>query len=77
MNLDRHYLARIFKKKTVVSISDYIINVRMEEEKNYLKKDFSVEDTARMCGYEDVSNFSKLFKREVGISPAYRKDQNR
>lgn len=71
MNLDRHYLARIFKEKTGVSISNYIINVRIEEAKNYLRQGFSVDETARMCGYEDASNFSKLFKREVGISPAY------
>ena len=76
LNLDRHYLARIFKEKTGKTISEYIISVRMDEAKNYLKQDFSVEETARLCGYEDVSNFSKLFKREVGISPAYWKDQN-
>jgi AraC-like DNA-binding protein len=64
LNLDRHYLARIFKEKTGKTISEYIISVRMEEAKNYLKQDFSVEDTARLCGYKDVSNFSKLFIRE-------------
>ena len=77
LNLDRHYLARIFKEKTGKTISEYIISVRMDEAKNYLKQDFSVEETARLCGYEDVSNFSKLFKREVGISPAYWKKQYR
>jgi AraC-like DNA-binding protein len=77
MNLERHYLTRIFKEKTGLSISDYIINVRIEEAKNYLIQGFSVEETARMCGYEDASNFSKLFKREVGISPAYWKKQYR
>lgn len=77
MNLERHYLTRIFKEKTGLSISDYIINVRIEEAKNYLIQGFSVEETARLCGYEDASNFSKIFKREVGISPAYWKDQNR
>lgn len=75
MNLDRHYLTRIFKERTGVSISDYIINVRMEAAKQHLKQGFSVEEAARMCGYDDVSNFSKLFKRKIGISPAHWKKQ--
>ena len=71
MNLDRRYLSRIFKAKVGKSIQEYIISVRMEEAKKLLEKGYSVVETALLCGYDDACNFSKIFKRECGISPSY------
>ncbi|MBQ7347944.1 MAG: AraC family transcriptional regulator [Clostridia bacterium] len=71
MNLDRRYLSRLFKEKTGQTIQDYLISVRMEEAQHRLEQGFSVEEAAHLCGYEDSSNFSKMFKRRFGISPAY------
>ena len=76
MNLDRRYLSRIFKAKTGMTIQDYIVTVRMEEAKARLAQGLSIEETALFCGYEDSSNFSKMFKRKFGISPLYWKNQN-
>ena len=69
INLDRRYLSRLFKQKTGQTIQEYLITVRMEEAKNCLEQGASVEKAARLCGYEDVCNFSKMFKRRFGISP--------
>ncbi len=69
MNLDRRYLSRIFKAKVGKSIQEYIISVRMEEAKKLLEKGYSVAETAQLCGYDDTCNFSKMFKREFGVSP--------
>lgn len=71
MNLDRRYLSRIFKEKTGQSIQAYIVSVRLEEASQYLRRGHSVQETAHLCGYEDVSNFSKMLKKRYGISPAY------
>lgn len=71
LNLDRRYLSRLFKQKTGQTIQDYLISVRMEEAKQCLLNGFSVEGTAQLCGYEDASNFSKMFKRRFGISPQH------
>lgn len=71
MNLDRRYLSRIFKEKTGKTVQEYLISVRMEEAKRCLSRGMTVAETARLCGYEDVCNFSKMFKSRVGISPAY------
>ena len=70
MNLDRRYLSRLFKEKTGQTIQDYLISVRMEEAQERLREGFSVEETSRLCGYEDPTNFSKMFKRRFGVSPA-------
>ena len=69
MNLDRRYLSRLFKQKTGQTVQEYLITVRMEAAQRCLEQGFSVEQTARLCGYEDQSNFSKMFKRCYGVSP--------
>ncbi len=69
MNLDRSYLSRLFKKKTGRSIQEYLMQVRLEEAVNYLKNGYSVSETAAFCGYENVKNFSRMFKKFHGISP--------
>ena len=77
MNLDRRYLSRLFKARTGQTIQEYLISVRMEEAQKRLDEGFSVEETARLCGYDDPSNFSKMFKRRLGISPLYWKQDRK
>lgn len=69
MNLDRRYLSRVFKAKTGKTIQEYIIWFRIEKAKTLLEKSKSVGEAARLCGYNDVCNFSKIFKKETGTSP--------
>jgi len=69
MNLDRRYLSRLFKQKTGQTVQEFLISVRMEEAQKLLLQGLSVENTAFLCGYEDVFNFSKMFKRKIGMSP--------
>jgi len=70
MGLDRHYLSRLFRENTGQSIQDYLVTTRLEEAARLLLLGHSVQDAALLCGYEDVSNFSKMFKKKYGKSPA-------
>ena len=69
MHLDRRYLTRIFRQQTGFSVQQYLIAVRMEAADRYLSQGYCVQDTARLCGYEDSSNFSRLYKKHKGVSP--------
>ena len=69
LNLDRRYLSRLFKEKTGQTMQEYLISVRMEAAKKQLSRGASVAETAKLSGYEDVCNFSKMFKRSFGVSP--------
>ena len=69
INLDRRYLSRVFKQKTGKSMQEYIIQVRLHKAKAFLRHGYSVADTAHLCGYDDVCNFSKMFKKQTNISP--------
>lgn len=71
LNLDRRYLSRLFKQKTGSTVQEYLIRVRMEEADRCLCSGHSVQETAALCGYTDVANFSRMFKKHFGHSPAF------
>ena len=73
LNLDRRYLARLFKEQTGISIQQFLMNTRMEEADRRLQEGYSVKESAHMAGYDDISNFSKLYKKHFGRSPALRR----
>ena len=69
--LDRSYLSKLFKNATNYSPQEYLIYVRMNKAKNLLRnEDLSIQNIAYSVGYSDPFAFSKIFKREVGISPS-------
>lgn len=61
--MDRSYLNRQFKKHTGLSIKEYITTVRLDRAVWYLARGYSVKETAGLCGFNDVSNFSRAFKQ--------------
>jgi AraC-like DNA-binding protein len=64
------YFIREFKKKYNVSPYQYLISRRLDEAQHLLhQKEISIKQICTKVGYEDVSSFSKLFKRRFGISP--------
>lgn len=69
MGLDRRYLSRIFKEKEGLGICEYISTVRVARAKEFLLEEISVADTAILCGYSDSFTFSKMFKKQEGVSP--------
>lgn len=66
---------RRFVKATGLTPMEYIQTLRLEEAKQCLEAgDEPVEAVAEAVGYEDASFFSRLFRRQVGLTPAqYRK----
>lgn len=70
LNLSRSYLSDYFKKKTGLSIQSYILNTRLEISRHHLLDGKSVKEASKLSGFSAVSNFTKLFTRESGISPS-------
>ena len=70
VNLDRHYLTRLFKTKTGRTPKEYLTEIRLLEAIRLLKSGHSVTNTCYMVGYEDVFTFSKAFKKHVGHAPS-------
>ena len=69
LNLERHYLSRMFRQKTGKTLKSYITEKRMEEAKKLLADGYTIAYSALMFGYKDQFLFSKAFKKMYGISP--------
>lgn len=69
------YLAKMYKKKTGISLKDYIHEYRIEQAKQLLKNEnMRVSDIAAETGFDNYSYFSTLFKKYTGMTPNdYRK----
>lgn len=67
-----------FRKHMHISISQYIIEKRIQMARKYLLDDISVEETANRCGFYDISHFIHTFQKYFSITPAqYKKNMNK
>ncbi len=70
LGIDRKYLCRIFSREIGKSPKEFLIQVRLSHAAEYLSgRGYNVGEAARSVGYEDVFNFSKMFKKKYGCSP--------
>ncbi|MDD4849260.1 MAG: response regulator [Gemmiger sp.] len=64
------YVSKIFKNEIGCNFSDYLTHKRLEKALSLLSQpEYKVYQIAQECGYADVSNFIKIFKKNYGISP--------
>ena len=72
--LNEQYLMRTFKKTTGISILEFITGERLWLAKELLvNTNYPINRVADMVGYGNYSYFTKIFKRNVGMTPqAYR-----
>ena len=73
--LNADYLARLFKKEEGISITDYVIRMRIKKASELLQySEISINEIAMKVGYDNFSYFSRLCKKMLGCSPKdYRK----
>lgn len=71
LDLHRGYLSRIFKKATGYTVREYILRIRLTNARQHLYRGYTVEETARLCGFGSVSGFCRLFKKhdDDGMTP--------
>jgi len=68
--LNTDYLSRIFKKEKGISISNYIIQKRVEEAKKLLTQStLPINTVSLYVGYSNFSYFTKMFKDNTGYAP--------
>ena len=68
--LNADYLSHLFKKDTGSSLINYIIDRRIAHSKELLAKgEMSIRDIAITCGFQNISYFSRQFKKSTGMTP--------
>ncbi len=71
LGMSRSKFYRKLKSLTDLSPKDYIRKLRLDyATKILIKADFSVAEVAYKVGFSDVKYFSKIFKKEFGITPS-------
>lgn len=68
LDMSESYLCRYFKKIIGISPNEYLMKLKMEKAKELLREK-SVTETAFDLGYDNISYFIYLFKKEFGITP--------
>lgn len=69
--LSREHISRRFKQEAGMTLSSYIIQLRVNQAKQWLRKtNEKMYSIALKLGYQDEIYFSKLFKKMVGMTPA-------
>lgn len=69
------YLSNLFKKKTGITIGQYLVDVRIEHAKRLMKDpQLKFYQVSAAVGYEDANYFAKIFKKKTGLTPSEYKE---
>jgi AraC-like DNA-binding protein/CheY-like chemotaxis protein len=69
--LSTFQFSRLFKRLTRVTFQEYLISRRIEEAKRLLENPkASVTDVCFTVGFQDLSYFTRVFQRYVGLPPS-------
>jgi AraC-like DNA-binding protein len=70
-NLDNKRFYYIFQKYAGIGPKQYIMRCRINNAKEMLITErYSITEIASMVGYEDSFQFSRMFKKNTGVSPS-------
>ncbi|MFT9848202.1 response regulator transcription factor [Aneurinibacillus sp. REN35] len=77
VHLHPQYVSRLFKQRAGMTLTDYIVHVRLERARRLLSDThLSIAQVGARCGWLDPNYFSRLFRKQEGITPTqYRKKQ--
>lgn len=68
--INKFYLTRIFREQFGVTISSYLLQVRITHAKKLLRySDLTIEKIGAECGMSDSNYFARMFKKVEGMSP--------
>lgn len=68
---NRTYISRAVNAMSGVSFNNYLNALRVDEAKKLILSDHSLrlEEVADKCGFSSASSFTKIFKKETGVTP--------
>lgn len=69
-NVESSYFSRMFRQETGENLVIYITKKRLGAAKEYIRQNkASLAEIAFMAGYDDYAYFSRVFKKNTGMSP--------
>lgn len=71
--IDKYTLSKKFKEFTGITIINYINNYRSKMALSMIQNGEQINNAARMCGFNNISFFTKTFKKHTGNLPSFYK----
>lgn len=76
-DMSRFHFARLFRSSMGMTPHRYLTDHRLQAAKTLLRQDAnSVSEIALVAGFQNASNFARVFRRHVGVSPSDWKRQS-
>lgn len=70
LGVSNNHLARLFKQYYGRTISEYVIELRLQEATRLLTHtDTEITKVALESGFQSMSNFYRIFKKRTGLTP--------
>lgn len=70
LNLSESYLSKLFTKEMGVSLSQYILDLKIEKAKNLLQySDYNIVEIANYLSFSSQSHFIQVFQKKTGLTP--------
>ena len=67
---DKYRLSHMFKSYTGLTIMQYANQYRCEAAKDFIRSGKTVRETAELCGFNNLSFFTRMFKKCTGKMPS-------
>lgn len=68
--LSRYYFIRLFKNYFGVSPYGYLTAYRINQAKEQLMLNVTMDEIAQNCGFGNANNLNRIFKKHVGVTPS-------
>ena len=70
VDVSPYYFSKLFKDETGENFIDYLTSVRIESSKSLLQNGkMSIKEVCVESGYSDPNYFSRIFKKNTGVTP--------
>ncbi len=70
VNVSKFYFCREFRRETGFTVIQYLNNFRCREAEKLLNEGkYSVGEVGRMCGFDNLSYFTRIYKQIIGVTP--------
>ncbi len=71
IGITESYLSRLFKQKVSHTFLEYLRNYRLKKALELMKdQSLRINEIARQTGFRDMSYFSEVFRKHIGMTPS-------